>query len=184
MKKKFLFIAIILMVKNDAFSQTSSDTKAIYKTGWLVYWAEQIIWVEAKLNKNIKPKEFFKDSLYENGLAISGHYKVRFFGDFAYSFIVTYRLPKNSKDPVDKDSIWIMPIKAELKEKILNFYDPEILSLYSSEKKTTVMYSFETNYRIENVEALRRKDERKISRYLKKRNWTIDDALRQQKGAF
>lgn len=184
MKKFILCVAIALMIIPASFSQAPLNPSVTVKNGWLIYWADHKIWMEAGLDSKAKASDFFKDSLYKNAIRMPSHYKANFLGMFAHPYVVTNHHPRTGKGKLNIDTILILPVKAEIKERTVEQEDIQTVTFYYKDKKVKIEYRFDANYTIENIEALTKEDRARINRYLKKKGWTIEDALKEQKGAF
>lgn len=166
--KKIVFLLIIsISTQTLSHAQSKKDSLGIEKNGWLLYWHSQIIWVEANINKKIDYSFFFRDSAYNNGLIMNGHYKSEFLKIFAHQYLIDYSL-KNNLSKSNDDSILLLPIKAKLVVSGSQPSELENIIFYHGSRRIIISFRFLNNYSISEITALKSKDRKKIEIFLRK----------------
>jgi hypothetical protein len=113
---KLLLTSLVLFLVLTTTAQKPRQDSVVKKTGWFIFSEQQVFWAETPLSKSVKHKDFFKDSVYSNGLRWSGSYKALYFSFLAKEFQNNYF--KNMKVKSAEDSslryFWLLPVIAEL----------------------------------------------------------------------
>jgi hypothetical protein len=168
-----LLFSLFFILSNCAELQAQDENqKSIEKTGWLIYWHDKIIWVEAKLNINkcVKDSYFFQSvNEYVNGLNVKGSSSANWYGSIAKGYAISYYHNDsiiNETDPKFLDSIWILPVKAQMKIKPDSDADYETMHLAFIKNRKEIFIKFKgiANYSIGKIELLRKKDKRRLKR--------------------
>lgn len=170
--KKFIVLAILIIGQSVLHAQNLNDTSKVQKTGWLVYWHDQVIWFESKLKKSVKEKDFFiNQASYPNGLVVNFLPLAKYYRAIAkcYSIKALSRYDTVSKkaDYTLSDNVCVLPIKVtymELTRPVSELLQPMGVSFKKDSNEVTMTYNFETNYDIAQVELFRKKDKKKIRR--------------------
>jgi len=183
----FLTSFLLLNLTLSAIAQKSKSDSIVKKTGWFIFSQQQVFWIETPLSKSVKHKDFFKDSVYRNGLRWTGSYKALYFSFLAKEFQNDYFKNLNVKSAEDSSLryFWLLPVTAEV------WYRPQS-DLYEDEgekllltgkKKVKVLHKWERNYTIGNFDFLRKEDSLKAAKHLAKLK-VPPDKYYGQKGAW
>jgi hypothetical protein len=171
MKKIILLIAIAALSKPILYAQNLNNTSAIEKTGWLVYKDGHVIWFESNLKKTSKNIFFFDQAEYPNGLIVDYISVAKFYKSIAECYFVKDLLQIDSvtkkADYTLSDSICVLPVKIKftnLSRPVSELLRPMGLSFVRGNNEVTITYNFETNYELNEIELLRKKDKKRIKK--------------------
>lgn len=168
MLKIFSILAVILF--NTCLFAQHKPVSKFNKTGWLMYYGDQIIWFESNIGKKVKNDRFFTDSSrYSNGLIVrylgKDVYRFRKIIASGYEISICYQDSITKKiDFSLKDSIWLIPVKAIVDENSPKSYESPIMGLtfLQGTNEVKIVYTFEANYHVLKVGLLRKSDRRKF----------------------
>jgi len=165
--KTSILLTLAMLIHGIANAQ---DTGIINKTGWLFYYGDKVVWVEASLSKKAEDKIFFSQSEYYNGLVINYIPLAKFYKSIAKGYEIKSLNFDNTTKKSDytlNDSIWLLPVKVKLTRlarPVSEILTPMALSFKGVGNEMTVHYNFETNYDIVEVGLLRKSDKKKLRR--------------------
>src|SRR5436189_1670036 len=168
MKKIALFYIIVVLLDTSVYAINKSDT--ILKTGWLVYYHDHIIWFESNLNKNSSHNTFFSQKKYNNGLMIDYSFDAHRFSSIATKHkinVLFYDSTSTSMpDYTLLDSIYLVPVVAKTvaeSKPISELLQPRGLT-FRNVSEVTLIYNFDANYHILNIQLLRKRDIKKLKK--------------------
>lgn len=170
MRKIILLLAIVTLGQSVLYSRNLNDTSSIEKRGWLVYYLGHVIWFESDITDNVKDKHFFTlGGKYSNGLIVDYNGNAKSFKDIAKCYPIKVLLQTDSirKEAayISEENMCIIPVKAKVKfRKDSDQFDFAGVSFKRNKTETTIEYWFNTNYFVSEIELLRKKDRRKMSR--------------------
>lgn len=154
----------------------SQNSNPVQKTGWLFYYSDKVIWFESKITARAKAEYFFTITEYKNGLIVNSMPLALYYRSIAKGYeikVLFYDSVSRREDYTLKDSIWVIPVKMKytpLTRSVSEILEPMGLSFVKDTKNVTVIYNFETNYDLDNVELLRKSDRRRLKRV---KNYTV-----------
>jgi hypothetical protein len=169
---RIFFTSLFLLVILTANAQNAKSDSVVKKTGWFIFSEQQVYWVETPLSKTVKHKDFFKQTVYKNGLRWNGSYKAMYFSFLAKEYQNdTYKnlILKSAYDSSLR-YFWLLPVTATLRyTSPLDFPEDEGEKvILSGTKKVTVLHKWERNYLIINFNFLRKEDSMKAAKHLAK----------------
>jgi len=173
---KLLFILGIFSVLLLPLVTQSQANNPAQKTGWLFYYSDKVIWFASEITARAKTEDFFSTTEYKNGLIVSSMPLALYYRSIAKGYeikVLFYDSVSRKEDYTLKDSIWVVPVRMKytpLTRPVSEILEPMGLSFVKDTKNVTVIYNFETNYDLDNVELLRKSDRRKLKRV---KNYTV-----------
>lgn len=186
MIRPLLTLFLLLFILATKAQKPKSDS-VIKKSGWFIFSEQHVFWVESTLRKSVKHKDFFKDTVYRNGLRMVGSYKALYFSFLAKEFSNDYFKNINVKTAEDSSLryFWLLPVTAEVLYRPQSaLYEDEVEKLFlTGNKKVTVLNKWERDYTIENFDFFRRQDSLRAVRHLAKLKVPPDEYYG-QKGAW
>jgi hypothetical protein len=184
---KLLLTSLVLISVLTATAQEPRQDSVVKKTGWFIFSEQQVFWVETPLSKSVLHKDFFKDSVYSNGLRLGGSYKALYFSFLAKEFQNDYFKNMSVKSAEDSSlrCFWLLPVTAEVWYRPqLDLYEDEGEKLFlTGNKKVKVLHKWERNYTIGDFDFLRKEDSQKAAKHLAKLKVPPDEYYG-QKGAW
>lgn len=168
MNKRLLHLLCFFMLGSSTIhARKFNDTTLIQKTGWLLYWHDQIIWLEAPITKKAKEEDFFNAREYKNGLNVRSSPNARFFKSIAKGYAIRYYHNDSiiiETNPEFLDSIWILPVKVKIKTGYEPALETMTLAFIKNNNEIFIEYKGLADYDIRDIELLKRCDKRKLKR--------------------
>lgn len=152
----------------ESYSRERGDTGFIEKKGWLIYWHNQTIWVEANISAGITTHSFFANKMkYENGVSVKGNSNAALYKAIARCYSVKFLFKDSVSGKIDyslSDRICIIPVRVKCKFEpvVSNLMETMGFDFKKKGKRVLLDYKFETNYSVIDVELLRKNDKRRI----------------------
>lgn len=173
MKKTLLLTAITLSAISCLHSKELSDT-LIEKKGWIIYSLGHAIWFDSNLpTKNTSSSFFATDTSYRNGLTVDYLTNPKLFKFIApcYKINVLWQIDSITKKAayIGEEQICILPAKAKIRPMPeTEQFDEAAVSFKRKNNEVTIIYWSATDYFVVDVELLYKKDNRRLSRYIKR----------------
>lgn len=184
---KFLFLTLFGFFSSfSLFAQQKSDNNAaIYQTGWVVHVGGQTIWIHSNFTQEITYKNFLKDTTYNDGINITGHYYATFLLKFAKSLKLDDLKPTEYLDDAKKMKLWIIPAEAKIVQNNTpdNDQDQQV-DFEVGSHHTSIAFHNSNRISFQEIMPISKKDKKSVQKYLKSKGITIEDAINEQKSLY
>jgi hypothetical protein len=143
MKITILFSSLSLLLFTQVHSQ-NPDSTSKRQVGWLIYLSDKIIFLIAENNSIKSNSSFFQDTLYENGVILSGHAKAASLIKYAHKYKVYEWKNKKSKKRVS-----VLAVNAQIINR--SNFEPtpiEYWSFFKNNREIQLAYRFLNNYQV------------------------------------
>jgi hypothetical protein len=163
MKKIFFAIALVVLVGRSFANSIIKDTLPD-SYGWMIFVDEEtVIWVPAAISEKTKPSNFFKTSIYENGLDIKAFIGASQFKAIAKMYDVEFGSTNR------KGKVAVIPVKVKrYKSSDMEGSDVLIWAFTKDGHHVTVKYQFAASYYTGEISLIKKCDKRRYKKSKRK----------------
>lgn len=161
--KKIILVTILLSIIMHSGAKSVNFDSTYKKTGWLVYFADEVVWAPSDIKKNTDDTDFFKSKQqYQNCISVSSKSEIFSKKEIAKKHLVVFatKVDSLSKKVIYADTgyIYILPVKVKIMEsKKVNSGDINAIFFKNGAYINSLIYYEGSSRRIAEITPMRKK---------------------------